>query len=77
MDIIEKLNGVTYYNMLSKRNDIGLIAQDVADILPEVVYKDNNDKYSLAYANIVALLIEGIKELKKEVYLLKLKNGSK
>ena len=76
LDVIDKLNGVTYYNLLSKRNDIGLIAQDVEKVLPEVVYKDTNNKYSLAYANIVALLIEGIKELKKEVHLLKLKNGS-
>jgi hypothetical protein len=47
----------------------GVIAQEVEKILPEVV-KDGEYK-SVAYGNIVGVLIEAIKELKKEVETLK------
>jgi len=48
-----------------------LIAQEVEKIIPEVVYGD--EIKSVAYANIVALLIEAIKELKEEINDLKKK----
>jgi hypothetical protein len=47
----------------------GVIAQEVEKILPEVV-KDGEYK-SVAYGNMVGVLIEAIKELKKEVETLK------
>lgn len=58
-----KLNGVNY-----KRKDnldkicMGLIAQNVEKYCPEVVQEHNNIK-TVAYANLVALLIEAVKEL--------------
>lgn len=61
-----------------ERTKIGLIAQEVEKILPEVVYTDDEGYKSIGYANIVALLIEGVKEqqsqieeLKKEINKLK------
>ena len=47
----------------------GVIAQEVENILPEVV-KDGEYK-SVAYGNMVGILIEAIKELKAEVEKLK------
>ena len=56
-----------------KRNDgepgTGVIAQEIENILPEVV-KDGEYK-SVAYGNMVGILIEAIKELKAEVDKLK------
>jgi hypothetical protein len=56
-----------------KRNDgeagTGVIAQEIENILPEVV-KDGEYK-SVAYGNMVGILIEAIKELKAEVEKLK------
>ena len=46
-----------------------MIAQEVEKIIPEVVYGD--EIKSVAYANIVALLIEAIKEQQKEIEELK------
>jgi len=40
-------------------------------VLPEVVQQDDEGKYSVAYGNMVGLLIESIKELKAEVDELK------
>ena len=48
-----------------------MIAQEVLDILPEVVQQDDSGNYSVAYGNIVGVLIEAIKELKAEINELK------
>ena len=48
----------------------GVIAQEIQNILPEVVH-DKQEFLSVAYGNMVGVLIEAIKELKKEVELLK------
>lgn len=70
-DAIEKvikLRGV-YYNKINKRNErkVGVIAQEIMNILPEVVSMDENGIYSVAYGNITALLIEAIKEQENKI----------
>ena len=52
---------------------VGVIAQEIEKILPEVVREDKSeDKIkSVAYGNIVGVLIEAIKELKNEIEELK------
>ena len=57
---------------------IGLLAQDVEPILPEVVNIDNKGVYSLDYSRMVAVLIEAIKEQQIQIDSLKneLQNGS-
>ena len=66
-----KLRGVIYKwkdSNKSQKNQIGFIAQEVEKIVPEVVNKPINtdDFYSINYANLTALLVESIKELKKQ-----------
>lgn len=46
---------------------IGLIAQDVEKVLPEVVHTDDDGYKAIAYQNMVALLIEGIKEQEQKI----------
>jgi hypothetical protein len=71
---VAALRGV-YYNRTddeNKKRNVGVIAQELMEILPEAVsYANNIDQYSVAYGNVVGLLIEAIKELKKEVDELK------
>lgn len=50
---------------------VGLIAQEVEKVLPEVVNTDNDGYKAIAYQNIVPLLIEGIKEQQKEIESIK------
>ena len=51
---------------------VGVIAQEMEQILPEVV--SNSEEYkTVAYGNIVGVLIEAIKELKQEIEELKQK----
>jgi hypothetical protein len=41
---------------------IGVIAQEIEEILPEVVYTDNDGMKSVSYGSIIGILIEAIKE---------------
>jgi hypothetical protein len=41
---------------------MGVIAQEVMEVIPEVVLGSEETNYSVAYGNIVGLLIEAIKE---------------
>jgi hypothetical protein len=67
------LRGVTYTrnDIEDKSRKIGVIAQEVLEVLPEVVQRDNEGKYSVSYGNIVGLLIEAIKEQQNEIKKLK------
>ena len=49
----------------------GVIAQDVQKVLPEVVREGDDGKLTVAYGNIVGLLVEAIKELRQEINTLK------
>jgi hypothetical protein len=66
LDKIANLRGVSFERQGVLGRCIGVIAQEVETILPEVVSTDNSGTKSVAYGNIVALLIEGIKELKQQ-----------
>lgn len=73
LDKVCQLSGYTY-NMNNKRST-GVIAQEVEKVLPEVV-QDREDGYkTVAYGNMIGLLIEAIKELKEEIKVIK--NGNK
>ena len=69
LDKITKLRGVSYTrnDIEDKSTKIGVIAQEVLEVLPEVVSKDDEGKYSVSYGNIVGVLIEAIKELEARV----------
>ena len=49
----------------------GVIAQEVQEVLPEVVSTNNEGYLTVSYGNMVSLLIEGIKEQHKEIEELK------
>jgi len=83
---IEQLEGVSYKYRKHKFPDknfadgkqIGLIAQNVEKVFPELVKTDKDGYKSVAYQNMVAVLIEAVKEqqssiqeLKKEIETLK------
>jgi hypothetical protein len=72
LDKVLKMRGVTY---LKKENDIkevGVIAEEIAEIFPELVNYDTEGRPdSVSYGRITGLLIEAIKDLKKEINELK------
>jgi hypothetical protein len=54
-----------------KKHQIGLIAQDVNKVIPEVVGKNNDGTLGVSYQHLVAVLIEAIKEQQQEIEELK------
>lgn len=70
---IKQLRGVEYDWKKSGKRDIGVIAQEVEQVIPEVVSTvDGKDEYVVEYGHMVGLLIEGIKEQQKEIDELKM-----
>jgi len=63
-----------YKNDETKKQNIGLIAQEVEKIVPEVVTTDDTEEHykSIAYDKLVPILIEAIKEQQKEIEKLRL-----
>jgi hypothetical protein len=61
---VSNIHGYTFLRTDTENpvRQAGVIAQEVREILPEVVYKDDKGMYNVAYGNMVALLIEAIKE---------------
>lgn len=70
---INSLRPVTFdWKNRNKQNDIGLIAEEVNEVLPIIVAKDENgDVSGLDYGKLTPILIQAIKELTIEVNKLK------
>ncbi len=62
-----KLSGYSYYNKLSGKKDIGVIAQEVEAVYPDLVQTNADGYKSVAYGNLVAPIIEAIKELATKI----------
>ncbi|MEW5804839.1 MAG: M4 family metallopeptidase [bacterium] len=56
------------------KREVGVIAQEVEEVLPEVVTEDEEGYKAVDYSKFTPLLIEAVKELKKEIELLKTEN---
>lgn len=72
---IVQLSGVVYDRIDgSRKNEAGLIAEQVLPFIPEVVEYDNEGNVSgINYSRLTVYLLESIKELKVEIDLLKSK----
>lgn len=64
LDKVKRLTGVLFDWKDSGKHDLGLIAEEVGQVIPEVVtYEENGvDAQSVDYARLVAILIQGMKE---------------
>lgn len=60
------LRGVNFTYIQEGKKSIGLIAQEVEHIIPEVVFEYDGVK-AISYANIVGLLIEAMKEQQQQI----------
>ena len=73
LEKVSRLNGYTFTwnekadKIFSSKNDVGVVAQEVEEVLPEIVI-DRVDGYkAVYYEKLVPLLIESIKELKERI----------
>lgn len=66
---VDKLKPVTYYNTVSKKHEIGLIANEVQNVYPSLVHgeKDGAGLQSVNYMGLIPILINEVKNLKKRM----------
>ena len=78
LEKIDKVNGVEFDWKVGFEkshsytgHDIGLIAQEVEEVLPDIVVTRDDGYKAIRYEKMVALLLQAIKELKNEILELK------
>jgi len=62
----EKLNGVQFDWVSSGQPSAGIVAQDLQEVMPELVASD----MSVTYSGIIGILVEAIKELNARIKIL-------
>ena len=68
LDIVKQLRGVRFTRKRASKRQVGLIAQEVQEVLPEAVYQDNETGFlGVSYGNIVGVLIEAIKSQQEQI----------
>jgi len=69
LDLVSKMRGVRFTRTDNNTKGVGVIAQEMLEVLPEVVQQGvgDDDTLSVAYGNIVGVLIEAVKELTARV----------
>ena len=68
-----KLNPVSYNYKITNTKDIGLIAEEVDEILPELVYRNEKTgkPESVKYSSLSVILLDELKKLRQEIQELK------
>ena len=68
--LVQRLQGVRFDWLENNKSSLGLIAQEVEEVIPELVETDNGIK-SVSYSNMIGVLIEAIKEQQNQIEELK------
>jgi hypothetical protein len=71
LEKVSALRGVNFNKIGEEKRSTGVIAQEVAEVFPEVVHETEEGMLAVAYGNITGLLIEAIKEQQKQIEELK------
>jgi hypothetical protein len=72
---VDNLRPVSYYNKLTEKQDIGLLAHELQDVYPFMVtgVKDGEQNQSVNYLALIGILIKEIQQLKARVNILETK----
>ncbi len=70
---LQRLQGVTFVWKGSDKRDLGLIAEEVGKVFPELLTYDSDGETieGFNYSGLIAVLVEGVKEQQKEIEELK------
>lgn len=71
LDKVTAMRGVSYNKIGEEKRSVGVIAQELLEIVPEAVHQDKDGMYSVAYGNLVGVLIEAMKEQQSQINELK------
>ena len=73
LDKIVQINGVSFNWKETNQTSAGVIAQEVEQIMPQIIHDNEKGYKTLNYNGLIGLLIESVKELKCEIEDLKSK----
>ena len=76
LDAVKALRGVSFDWIDSGNSEVGVIAQEVEAVVPDVVSTDDQGIKSVKYGNLVGVLIEAIKEQQERIEALEAKLNS-
>jgi hypothetical protein len=71
LDKVKAMRGVGYNKIGEEKRSVGVIAQELLEVIPEAVHQDESGMYSVAYGNIVGVLVEAMKEQQQQIEELK------
>lgn len=71
LEVLSKLNGFGFTWKDTGEKSYGLSAQQVEEIIPEIVKTRPDGHKGINYMNLIAFLVEAIKDLKQEIQELK------
>lgn len=67
LDLVASMRGVTFTRNDTGLRGIGVVAQELATVIPEAVQANDGGLLSVAYGNLVGVLIEAVKDLAGKV----------
>jgi hypothetical protein len=76
LDKVMQINGVGFRWKDTKEDAIGVIAQDIEEVIPELV-KSNDHTKTVNYNGLIGVLIEAIKEQQRQILELKAQSNDK
>ena len=73
LESVKQMRGVVYNKIGADTQSVGVIAQELEEVVPQLVHTDEEGMKSVAYGNITAVLIEALKEQQVQIEELKAK----
>ena len=71
LESVKQMRGVTYNKIGEEKQSVGVIAQELEEVVPQLVHTDEEGMKSVACGNITAVLIEALKEQQAQIEELK------
>jgi hypothetical protein len=67
LDILDKINTYSFDWKDTKIKSYGVIAQELEQVMPELVKTNDDGWKTVAYTPLIAILIDAVKDLKAQV----------
>ena len=67
LEIVNRLRGIYYTSIDNNERSVGVVAQELQNVIPELIRVGENGMLSVSYGNMGGLLLQAINELTDRV----------
>jgi len=67
LEALEEIRGVSYTRKDTNKKDIGVIAQDVEKVYPELIHETEDGIKTVNYNGLIGVLLQSVKDLSSQV----------